>query len=759
MGLGTAAFSILDAYLFRDLPVRDPKSLVWVAVRDRQQRLEEMSWIEYERTAQRARSFSALLAQSRHSPKVRLADRDDYPITAGVSDNFFDLLGVRAARGEVFHGGAGHTETALISDRYWRSAFGGDPGIVGRTLGLGRSSVTMLGVLPAGFGGTIRGLAVDIFVPQQTFFDTLRMGSAMDPKNSDFEVLGRLREGVTIEQARREVDAVLREVDSQGISPEPGRTAIIEPFTESGVAGKLHEHGIFPAMVLLMLVIAGMNIASLRLVDNEVRRRDTGIRLALGARRLALTREHVLETLIVALSGSALGIVLATWIIDFAPSLLYAGERYTDYAIRMDWRTLGFSGASLVLVAALGSLIPLSDAWKHGLVAALQARTNRRSSRWLAVLVIGQMAFVTAVACSASLLWRSLENVAAIRPAMDPDRRMLLVRAWWEIKVPFASRAEALAEQLSGIPGVQQVTYARRAMLSGSGGGAAVDVEVPTKGQFSYRLNQVSPSYFATTGARILKGRGFSRADSSDSVPVVMVNETFARRFYEGSDAIGAWIRAGGKDRQIVGVVEDGPTIHLKEQSAPYLYFPFAQNPTDYLTFFIACSKDAGAMADAVRKTLRGADSALTLGSITTFQQHMNRARAGERLAAGIAGVLCGVGLLLAAAGLFGVTFHSVSRRTKEFGVRLALGATAGNLRRQVLREAAWKAALALPAGWLLAWSSRRILEKYLFGVTAMDAWVPAVASIVVLLVAILATLHPAHRAAGVDAMEALRHE
>jgi predicted permease len=401
----------------------------------------------------------------------------------------------------------------------------------------------------------------------------------------------------------------------------------------------------------------------------------------------------------------------------------------------------------------------LSDAWKHRILPSIQSSIGGRPSRWLTALVIVQMAFVTGVSCSAGLLWRSLQNLSAIRPAMDPDRQLLLISGYWESKGLTAPRADTMAMQLAGLPGVRRVAYARRALLSGSGGGAAVDLEMPGQPKTSFFYDQVSPSYFATTGARILMGHGFSSSDGADATPPVMVNDAFVRRYFAGRNPLGAWIRVDGRERQIVGVVEDGPTNHLREDIRPYFYFPFAQMPVYEATFFVECARDPGALAGTVRTLARRADVGFTLLGTNTLRQHMFSAHKDETVLTGIAGALALLGLVLAAAGLFGVTSYAVSRRMREFGLRVALGAGRTDLHRQVLKRVALQAAAGIPLGWAIAFASRQLLETVLYGVKPGNPWVLGAASGLVALVALLAALRPAFIAARVDPMVALRYE
>jgi predicted permease len=391
---------------------------------------------------------------------------------------------------------------------------------------------------------------------------------------------------------------------------------------------------------------------------------------------------------------------------------------------------------------------------------ALQATRATRPSRWLSVLLITQMAVVTGVVCSAGLLWRSLDKLSQIRPAMDPDRQMLLASGMWDLNAAEASvRATALAGAIARLPGVERVAWARRVMLSGSGGGAITDVEIAGQPKLSFPFNNVSPSYFATAGARVVSGRAFSEGDGPNAALVVMVNQLFARRFFGAKDPLGQWVRIGGKDRQIVGVVEDGPHNHLRETPTPYIYFPFAQRPVPYLTWMIQTRRDPADLALALREFVRGADSGFTLLGVRTLREHMREARTDQEVGVQVAGSLAVVGLLLAAAGLFGVTLFAVARRTPEFGVRAAMGASPLDLARQVLREASTRVVFALPLGWALAYAGRNAIQRLLFGIGPDDPWTFAIASGVVALVAFTAALYPAVRAAHIDPMTALRHE
>jgi predicted permease len=759
IGFSTAAFSVVDAYYWRALPVKDPGRLAYAMVRDREGRFDGLNWSEFQAIQQQARTLDGIMVQNRRGPVVKLSDRLDFPITAGVSDNFFDVLGVQAAMGRVFHANAGADGQVVLTDRYWRTAFGGDPAICGRTVSVGGAALAVIGVLPPGFSGSLRGIAVDLFVPHQTYFGSLRMGSPAEARDTDHEPLIRMKPGVTLETARRDIDQVLRRREAAGLAHEPGRTAVVLSFTRPEIKPETTPGDVFPWIVLLVLAIAAANFAGLRLIENQVRRRETGVRLALGAGRAALLRQHLSESLLLAGAGTALGLLLAAWLIDFAPAVLYAGQRYREYYIRLDVRVFAFSAGAMLLVAAVGALIPLRDMWRVGVMPALQAVSSPSANRWLAALVVVQMALITAVANSAGLLWRSLENVAAIRPAMDPDRNLLIVHGVWTTDGPVATRSDRLAGELNALPGVVSVAYCRRVMLAGSEGGQRVAFERPGQPQLTFRFNQVSPNYFATTGARVLRGRTFSQGDGPDSTLVAMVSEAFVRKFFPTQEPLGAWVRLSGKDRQIVGIVEDGPTNNLKEDIEPFVYFPFAQRPYSGVTYFVETARDAGRITALARERIRKADAAFMVYEFFTLSQHMRSQRSEEELAADVSGGMALLCIVLAAAGLFGVTLYAVGRRMREFGVRVAMGATPALLAGQVIREALRLALAGVALGCGLALGGQHLLRGLLYGVSPWNPWMLAGAAVLVTLVALAAAAVPARRAAHADPMAALRTE
>lgn len=745
VGVTTAAFSTVDAYFLRALPVRDPASLIYVYVETREKRPDALTWREYSALRERRGSLVGLAVQARFGPKVRLEGRDDHPITAAVSDNFFDLLGVRAARGDVFHDARGGEQQVVLSDAYWRKAFGADPFVIGRMIDVGAASVRVIGVLPEGMAGTVRGIRVDLFVPHQTAFGAMRL---VDPNatRGEFEGLARLKPGATQEQAQAELAGLL----------EDGRC----PRTQSLVReerGALRLTAVFALTAFMLLFIAAANLVSLRLVENERRRREWGIMMALGAGRARLLSQQVVETmLLIAFSGAA-GLALAAYLIRLAPGWLRAGSDYRDYFIRMDWRVALFALASLVFVGLLLAVLPAVDAWRHSLVESIHAPGSRKASRWLAALVTVQIALITAMAYNAGLLGVSLRKIAMVRPAMDTDRPIVLVQGSWKDRSGALEKTERLASDLASLPGVKRVAFARRVMLAGYGGGARVTWMRTGEAPRTMRFNQVSPSYFEVTGARVVSGRAFTPSDGPGSTPVVMVSQAFERAL--GKSAVGEFVRLDNKDWLVVGVVEDGPSVRLREPLEPFVYFPFAQLPAGGPTFLVETAAAPERAASGIALFMQRNQSGYDPSSFNTLFAHLRSARNREEMAAAVGGILALLSVVLGAAGLLGVTLYAVSRRVREFGVRMALGATGGTIARTVFGRVLLYLAAGIPAGALLAWSAGEGLASLLYGVSRFEPSVMLGVFGVVCAVAAASAAWPARLASAVDPWQALRTE
>jgi predicted permease len=749
IGANTAVFSIVDAVVLRPLPIEDPRSLVELTVRKADGRGDLWSWDQYSALADNRGPLGPVMAQSRHGAIMRTPDGVEMLLITAASPNYFEMLGIRPAIGRTFTPGDPAPDGVVLSDRAWKRRFGGDPQIVGRAIPLNIGRFRVLGVMPPDFSGLMRGVQNDLWVSSAAW---LRRPD--DRRVTDFEVYSRLEPGVTLETAGRHADAVIGRLNQAGLSAAPGRRAGAEPFGSLSTKETLAAAGLLAAMLSLVLAIACANVANLRLARNEARRREIGIRLAIGAGRSHILGQEMLESAVVALAGMGAGLVLAAWLARGVTTLVYSFNPYTDYGIRLDARSLLFALGAALAATLLTALGPVLGAWRQDIQTALRGSDSPGRIRARAALAVLQIVLCTALAGTAGLFWKSLANVTAVRPAMDPDRNLLLVEAG---RTRTGLPLDALAENLAAVPGARAAAYCRRVPLAGSGGGATVAVSLPGQPERSFHYNQVSPNYFEVTGARVLAGRAFTAADSPQAAPVVMISQAFARRFFQGRNALGEWVRAEGRDRQVVGIVEDGPVNYIRETVEPFLYFPHAQMPGGDLTVLVEGRKDAAALAPEVRKRMR--EAGYVVLEVQTLRDFMKNAHSEDRALAVLSGGLGLLGVFLAASGLFGVLAYTVSRRTREFGIRLALGAVRGNLERIVLASALKMAFIGVPAGIGVALACARLFENMLFGVSGTDPLILGAAALLVTAVALAAAFIPARHAARVNPLEALRWE
>jgi len=760
IGVNSALFSVADAILLRPLDVRDPDRLFSISVQKPSGQGDSCSWREFQALRDKASVFESLASYSRH-----MADLDDGSepvslLTTFVSPDYFDVLGVTPQLGSLLPPHEGDPPSLVISDRLWKRQFNADPGTVGRVVLVNRREFRISGVLPAGFGGLVRGISTELFLSNEAWAGVLGAARVMqDNSYTDFELIGRLGPGVSQAAAEGQAGALLVRLQEQGLAPEKGRRARVSKF-EGGTSAlrTLAISGILLCTVGLVLLIACANVVNLRLVQNEARRQEFAVRRAIGVGSARFIGQLLTESLLLSVLGAGAGLLLAAWLIRAAPGVLLPPSGHIDFNIRIDARVVAFTLVATVLATLVSGLAPALQASKRDLLPALRGDSTPERGRLRRGLVVAQVALSTALLVAAGMFARSLANLAQIRPGMDPERSLLLVEA----TSPNRQANDLMAAQLAALPGVRRTAYARRIPLSGSGDGAMVKVEVPGRADPSgkpleFRYNQVSAEFFAATGARIFAGRPFQVSDAAASTPVVIVSESFARKFFAGANAVGQWIRTREKDWQIVGIAEDGPMVQIRGKVEPFLYFPYAQFPSGDASFFIDCATDPGAMSAKVRRMFK--ESGFSVSRLWTLRQFMGEATHIERATSILASAVGALALLLASGGLLGVLLYTVSRRTREFGIRMALGAQQRQLQGRVLLQGLRLALAGLAIGLALAGVGAVLLRSLFYGVSPVDPLAFGGGAGVVLLMALLASALPAWRAARVDPTRALRYE
>jgi predicted permease len=467
------------------------------------------------------------------------------------------------------------------------------------------------------------------------------------------------------------------------------------------------------------------------------------------------------ETCLVAFAGAGLGLTLALWVMDLGTQLLSGGSPYVHFNVGIDQRVLSYTVVATLLCVLMAGLTPVRYTLKldvADVIRAEQANSKPRRTWSRNAFLASQVAASVGLFGCALLFLQSFQNAVSVRPGLDPGKNLAVIKvapgppggALW---------AEQACERFVGLPGVIAATYARRLPLSGSGGGATVRVEMPNQPPLAVRFNNVAGNYFKVMGTRIVAGRPIDARDGAGTEPVVVVSQMFARQFFSGRNPLGDWAILRGKPIRIIGVAEDAPSIRLHEESEPYLYFPFAQRPSGEVTLIVETASSASALISSLRRELKKFDPAATLFDTTTLRQHIYQALSFDRTMATVSSLLGMLGILLTAAGLFGVVQYAVSRRTRELGLRMALGAKASQIRGLVLRESLVITAFGIPPGFLLLWGLGRYVQSMLLGVTPLNPGAYLLSAVTVIGVTLVAAWLPARRATRIAPLDALRVE
>jgi predicted permease len=527
------------------------------------------------------------------------------------------------------------------------------------------------------------------------------------------------------------------------------------------------------AIALAIALIASTNVASLQLVRAEVRRRETATRLALGGARGRLLRQWMTEGFLLAVFGCSLAIVVGLWIVHVLPSLFTAALPGAGYDFRLDSRALVFTVAVSITATLVFGFAPAVHAWNPDLASMLKTEAVGspavRGMRLRDALVVTQVAMSIVLLMAAGLLVRTLDRLQAVDPGFNPHQNILMLNVVPELAyrddVRLHHYYRAVQERLGALPGVEQVSVVQRVPFSPSLGGAEKQIAVPGlqppsgRSGFPVNFDVVGPGYFALMQTKLLRGRAFDAGDGPEGMKVAIVNETMARRFWSGRDAAGQHFQISKTDYVVVGVVEDTKWENLAETARPLLYFPTTQQRSDSLTILVRTRNDVAAITSAVRAELRRIDSSVPLLSAMTLKQHMDFTLNNERVRARLTSAFAGLGLLLVGTGLYGVLSFIVTRRSREIGIRVALGAGRRDILRLVFDYGVRRVVAGAAIGSVLALISRRLIAGLLFGVTPSDPATIAAVGVVLLAAGAAATLVPALRATRVDPTVALRFD
>ncbi|MEK6301913.1 MAG: ABC transporter permease [Acidobacteriota bacterium] len=801
IGANTAIFSLVNATLLRQLPVASPERLLYVydgnpgAV---------FSYPAYSELRDQNQAFDGLIAWGGISASLNSDEQSegaDLVTGAIVTGNFFETLGVRAALGRVITPDDDQTPGAhpvtVISHGLWQSRLGGKADIIGRELVLNGQRFTVIGVVPPEFQGAQMGVNRDIYVPMmmQAVMRPPRSGYSgeMNPDllkvrtNRWLYSIGRLKPGLTSEQAQAELTVFARQQEQA--NPERDRD---KKFTTSPVS--LGDPGervqMIPVARLLLsivgavLLIACANVANLLLARASARRKEIAVRLAIGASRGRLIRQLLTESLLLAFVGGVAGLLLAWLTVDLlkaSPPPPGALPVTPDFAI--DLRVLLFTLGLSLLTGIIFGLAPAVRAARPDLVPALKDQfspdqhVRRFSARNL--LVVGQVALSLVLLIAAGLFLRSLKQAQTIDPGFDAQKLLtapLNINLLRYTKPQGRDFYQRVVESVGAVSSVESASVARNLPLSGRTSVSSLLIEGRSGPDNQFRsegggfttddnsisTNTVSLDYFETMGIRLLRGRLFESQDTEDKPRVVIVNEAFERRHLGGQDAMGKRLTLGGPKgpwHEVTGVVRDSKYVTLGETPTPMAYLPLQQNHETGVTLLVRTAGDPPSVAAAVRQEVQSLEKNLPITAIRPMNELVGASLYAARMGAIVVGVFGALALLLAAVGLYGVMSFSVSRRTREFGIRVALGAQSSDVFRLVIRDGVVLVAAGIALGLSAAAMLTRFLTSFLYGIGAIDTLTFTSIPVVLIFVALAACYVPARRAMRTDPMLALRNE
>ena len=783
IGATTTVFSVVNAFLFRPLPVKDPDRLVSVhKPSSTNVGIHTISYPDYLDYLERNEHFSEILAWSEAAVSLSTGDQPEAAYGMVVSGNYFNTLGVQPALGRVFGPDedrvrGGHP-VAVISFGLWQSHFGSDPAAIGQTIKLNGHSFTVIGVAPKGFTSTYTVFSPAVYVPLmmqgQVRSDPEIFGKRM---SKYLKLSGRLGPGVSREQAEAALSAIDRQLEIE--HPKRGQTSLqpnrglelapVGAFPPEERLMILGAAALFIAIVGFVLLIASANVAGMLLARATTRQREIAVRIALGATRARLIRQLMTESGLLFLISAIAGIGLTIWLTGLISTISLPIAVPVALDANVDWRVLGFTLLLALTVGLVFGLGPAVSASRSDLLSAMKdapALLGVKRSRLRNVFVVGQIALALVLLIGAGLFARALQFAETLYPGRDPES--ILIAGLDPSKQGYSVARgrefyEQLTQRLTALPGVESMSLARTLPIGGSGGNTGIEIkDAPNEGVLKAESNRIAPRYFETLGMRMLSGRDFSAADRQNTLPVLIINEAMARRFWPGENALGKEVKAGGgKWAQVVGIVEDGTSEMSGEAPAPYVYSPFFQSDSNN-TNTIILIRHRGATAEtvaAVRREVQTLDPNLALELAMSLSEAVQLSVLPWRVVGIVARVFGFIGLALASMGIYGLVSYVANQRTHEIGVRVALGAQNRDIFRLVVGHGLKLGVLGVTIGLALSFALTRLVASFLFGISASDPLTYVTVSVVLMTVALGASLGPARRATGTDPLVALRHE
>ena len=775
IGANTAIFSVVNAVLLQPLPLKDPDRLMtfWHSAPAKGLRHLDLNDALFAYYRERTHTFESLAAYE--GGEFVLTGNGDPEVVPGaaITYNYFNVLGREPLHGRAFtaqEDTPGNNNVAILSYSLWQRRFGGNPNVVGQSISLDSNPTTIVGIMPPDFD-----FPDPAERPGNSGHVQLWVPKGLNPQDtSSWNLLpvGRLRPGATPDDAQKEITALYHAFTGEyGVRPGTSNLGA----TETTILLPLHQHIVGevrkPLLVLLgaialVLLIACANLTNLLLARAAARTRELAVRQCLGASALRLARQTLTESLLLSFFGTALGVLIAVWIVTALKHAVASQIPHVE-SISVNSTVLLFTIAIMLVTGVLCGLAPALRAARINLQDAIKegARGSSGASKRLNNLfVVSQLALSLVLLIGAALFLQSFRNLLSVNPGFRAENVLMARVALPEQKYDKAQAVsfyEQLRQAVSGVPGVQAVELCQVVPFSGGGGGEPFLVEGVGQEQEKVAwFRSATPGYFDAMGMPILKGRAFTDSDTETSLPVAIVDERLARMYSAQGDLVGKRLRLGdGPWLSIVGVVPNVKNRRLDEEAWPYVYRPYRQSVRRETMLVVRTAVDPTTIAANVRHEVAKLDPELPLSKVSTIQNAIDRSLVTTRLTNSLLAGFAATALLLALTGIYGVMSLNVANRRGEFGIRLALGAQTNNVLRMILAQGLRLAIAGVVVGLLGAFALTRLLKGLLFGISASDPLTFVVIAIVLIGVALLACWIPARRATKVDPLEALRSE
>ncbi|CAN5844127.1 ABC transporter permease [soil metagenome] len=786
IGANTAIFSLINVILLRPIPVAEPDRLVSVFTTDQRNPGNlPVSHLNFKDLRDQTHVFTEMAAFGFAQVNWSTGGESEQIPAQVVSGDYFSVLGTQPVLGRGFlpEEDAKSTPVAVVSHGFWERSLGSDAAIVGKTLTFNRTPFTVIGVAPGKFTGTLLGGGPSVWVPMSTH-------DIVQPNFDWYETrrglflfaFGRLKPGVSIDQARANLSTVFEQLAQAFPNDNQGRSAGAVPLLDArlnpggqGGAPVVQISMILMAVVGIVLLIACANIANLLLARASKRRREIAIRLALGAGRGRLLRQLLTESVLLSIIGGALGLLLAYWMLDALVAADLQLPVPVDDGLTIDGRVLAFTAALALLTGVLFGLAPALQASRTDVVPVLKDETVpfgagrgwRSFFSLRQALVVSQVALSLVALIAAGLFLRSLRDAQAAD--MGFETRGVLIMNFNLGREGYApERGQLFYQQVvarvAGLPGVQRAAVAQNPPLGGGFLRSVIPegMDTTTQGRILVQVNSVSPGYLETIDVPLLRGRDFMDTDTTGTPLVVVINETMARRFWPGQDAVGKRFKFFGDEAftSIIGIARDAVYNGVGEDPTPFIYQPLRQNYTPQAALHVRGSGDASGLAGIVRRRVQEIDPTLSVFNVRTLEDQAADALAPLRINVIVLATFGGLALLLASIGLYGVANFSVAQRTREIGVRMALGAQPSAVLVLVLGHGLMLVGAGLGVGLVLSLAMASAIPPALLpNVSARDPLTFVGTSAVLAIVALFASYIPARRATRIDPLIALRTE